>query len=106
MDLGTLASRNLDARQKITTYAGLLADTLLPDKSLVEALAGATNKDREVANLLQLEAIGNLLEGMNESAAILLEPPSNEWIAGQVIAGNPHLSKTAKETIEAWGKAK
>lgn len=111
MHKGILAKREAEARMKVNAAAECLADTLLPDHSLVAALKTATAKDKEIAVMLQLEAMGDLLEALNleaERKFLLPDPPPPPPTKAQVVAillgegGVAGLSGVAIARIEAW----
>jgi len=73
MDLGSLAKREANARERVLEASQKLASKLHIDAALLELL-NRTNRDPRVKGLFQLEAIADILEAVNDAVLPPAEP--------------------------------
>ena len=73
MDLGSLARREANARDRVLEASQKLASKLQIDAALLELL-NRNNRDPRVKGLFQLEAIADILEAVNDAVLPPAEP--------------------------------
>ena len=107
MHKGILAGRLLDARRRIVSAAETAVSQNGLDPQLLDALyAASQEKQADVRELLELEAIGPIVEALNAdlvSAGTLEE--AEGYLSESDILAIPGLTKTSREAIAAHFEA-